>query len=135
MQWTIGALLSSSSVVTALCLSQNGCASYLRGLGIQCNSTMPPQHFIRTERGGVPTTPDRNTSAKVLRYEWEPYRDTNWWRTYYFQPREEGTLVQNYRDRNGRCIAILLKVSWSGVDMTLLTNFHENCSSEVWMDF
>ena len=23
-------------------------------------------------------TPDPNTSAKVSRYEWEPYLDTNW---------------------------------------------------------
>ena len=24
------------------------------------------------------------TTAKASRYEWEPYRDTNWWRIYYF---------------------------------------------------
>ena len=29
-------------------------------------------------------TPDPNTSAKVSRYKWEPYRDTNWWCIYYF---------------------------------------------------
>ena len=28
---------------------------------------------------GVPTTPNPNTSAKVSRYKWEAYRDTNWW--------------------------------------------------------
>ena len=33
---------------------------------------------------------------------------------------EEGMLVQKYRDRNGRCIPILFKVSGSGVDMALL---------------
>ena len=31
------------------------------------------------EIGGVPTTPDPNTSAKASRYKWEAYRDTNWW--------------------------------------------------------
>ena len=36
--------------------------------------------------GGVPTTPDPNTSAKVSRCKWEAYRDTNWWRIYYFLP-------------------------------------------------
>ena len=40
--------------------------------------------------GSVPTTPDPNTSAKVSRYKWEPYRDTNWCVC-----------------RNERCIAIL----------------------------
>ena len=29
--------------------------------------------------GGVPTTPDPDTSAKVSGYKWEAYRDTNWW--------------------------------------------------------
>ena len=33
---------------------------------------------------------------------------------------EEGILSQKYRGRNGRCIAILFKVSGSGVDSTLL---------------
>ena len=36
--------------------------------------------------GGVPTTPDPNTSAKASRYTWEAYRDTNWWCIYYFLP-------------------------------------------------
>ena len=35
----------------------------------------------------VPTTSDPNTSAKVSRYEWEPYRDTSWWCMYCFLPR------------------------------------------------
>ena len=34
--------------------------------------------------GGVPTTPDPNTSAKVSRYKWDPYRDANWCCLYYF---------------------------------------------------
>ena len=29
--------------------------------------------------GGVPTTPDPDTSAKILQYKWEPYRGSNWW--------------------------------------------------------
>ena len=32
---------------------------------------------------------------------------------------EGGILLQQYRDGNGRCIAILFKVSGSGVDWTL----------------
>ena len=44
--------------------------------------------------GGVPTTPDPNTSAKVSRYKWEPYRDTNWWRIYYFLPRGGHTFAK-----------------------------------------
>ena len=61
--------------------------------------------------GGVPTTPDPNTSAaKVSRYKWEAYRDTNWWCIYYFLPTGGQMLLQKYRDRNGRrCIAILFK--------------------------
>ena len=35
---------------------------------------------------------------------------------------KEGMLLQRYRDRYGRCIAILSKVSGSRVDLTLLTN-------------
>ena len=58
--------------------------------------------------GGVPTTPDPNTFAKVSQYKWEAYRDTNWWCIYYFC-QEGGILLQKYRDRNGRCIAVLFK--------------------------
>ena len=39
----------------------------------------------------VPTTPDPYTSAKASRYKWEPYRDTNWCRLYYFL-QEEGPI-------------------------------------------
>ena len=41
---------------------------------------------------------------------------------------EEGILLQKYRDRNGRCIAILLKVSRSGVDSTPPTN--DTCETD-----
>ena len=58
--------------------------------------------------GGVTTTPDPNTSAKVSRYKWEPYRDTNWWCTYYFLPRGGHTLAKVCH-RNGRCIAIFFR--------------------------
>ena len=44
--------------------------------------------------GGVPTTPDPNTSAKVSRYKWEAYRDTNWWCTYCFLPRGGHTFAK-----------------------------------------
>ena len=43
--------------------------------------------WTATSIGGVPMTPDPNTSAKVLRYKWEACRDTNWWCIYYFLPR------------------------------------------------
>ena len=49
----------------------------------------------------VPTTPDPNTSAKVSRYKWEAYRDTNWWCIYYFLPRGGHTFAkvwEVYRD-------------------------------------
>ena len=58
--------------------------------------------------GSVPTTPDPNTSAKVSRYKWEPYRDTNWWCIYYFLPGGGHTFAKVCH-RNGRCIAILFK--------------------------
>ena len=44
--------------------------------------------------GGVPTTPDPNTSAKVSRYKWEAYRDTNWWCICYFLPRGGHTFAK-----------------------------------------
>ena len=59
--------------------------------------------------GAVPTTPDPNTSAKVSRYKWEAYHDTNWWCIYYLLPRGGHTFAKKYRDRNGRRIAILFK--------------------------
>ena len=37
--------------------------------------------------GVVSTTPDPNTPAKVWRYKWEPYRDTNGWCISQFQRR------------------------------------------------
>ena len=69
----------------------------------------PPYYNIRMSRiGSVPTTRDPNTSAKVSRYKWEAYRDTNWWCIYYVL-RRWGILLQKYRNRNGRCIAILFE--------------------------
>ena len=47
--------------------------------------------------GSVPKTPDPDTSAKVSRYKWEPYRDTNWWRIYYFLPRRGHTFTKASR--------------------------------------
>ena len=44
--------------------------------------------------GSVPTTPDPNTFAKVSRYRWEPYRDTNWWCIYYSLPRGGHTFAK-----------------------------------------
>ena len=44
--------------------------------------------------GCVPTTPDPNTSAKVSRYKWEAYRDTNWWCIYYFLPKRGHTFAR-----------------------------------------
>ena len=65
--------------------------------------------------GGIPTIPDPNTSAKVLRYKWEAYRDTHWWCIDDFLPRGGHTFAK-YRDR----IAILFKVPGSGVGLILL---------------
>ena len=59
--------------------------------------------------GGVPTTPDPNTLARLSRYKWEPYRDTNWWCVCTTFSHEEGILLQKHRERNGRCIAILFE--------------------------
>ena len=44
--------------------------------------------------GTVPTTPDPNSFAKVSRYKWEPYRDTNWWCRYCFLPRGGHALAE-----------------------------------------
>ena len=63
---------------------------------------------VRVFKGSVPTTPDPDTFAKVSRYKWEPYRDTNWWCIYYFLPRGRHIFAKVCH-RNGRCIAILFK--------------------------
>ena len=47
--------------------------------------------------GGVPTTPDPNTSARVSRYKWEADRDTNWWCIYYFLPMGGHTFAKVYK--------------------------------------
>ena len=65
------------------------------------------QEKLNTEDFWSVTTPDPKGSAKVSRYKREPYH-------------EEGILLQKYRDRIGRCIAILFHSIGSGVDVTLL---------------
>ena len=40
--------------------------------------------------------------------------------------KREGILWEVYRDRNGRCIAMLFKVLGSGVDLTLLIYIEEH---------
>ena len=57
-------------------------------------STRPNSKMGAPEIGGAPTTPDPNTSAKVSRYKWEAYRDTNWRCIYYFLPREQHTFAK-----------------------------------------
>ena len=59
--------------------------------------------------GSVPMTPDPNNSARVSRYKWEPYRDTNWQCIYTTFCQKKGILLQKYRDGNGRRIAIPFK--------------------------
>ena len=44
--------------------------------------------------GGVPTTPDPNTSAKASWYKWEAYLDTNWWCIYDSLPRGGHTFAK-----------------------------------------
>ena len=59
---------------------------YRKGNSVK-SSRPEMQPEVCAEIGSVPTTPDPNTSAKVSRYKWEPYRDTNCWCRYYFLPR------------------------------------------------
>ena len=70
--------------------------------------------------GGVPTTPDPNTSAEASRYKWEAYRDTKW--IYYFLPRGAHTFAKASRIaiEMGSVSRYFLEVSGSGVDLTLL---------------
>ena len=49
---------------------------------------------------GSPTIPDPNTSAIVLHYKWEPYRDTNWC-ICSFQPRGGHALTKVSRESMG----------------------------------
>ena len=79
--------------------------------------------------GGVPTTPDPNTSAKVSRYKWEAYRDTNWWCIYYFLP-QGGHTFTKVCHRNGRCIAILFRMYW-GQGSIWLSWFKESVIQEI----
>ena len=66
--------------------------------------------------GGVPTTPDPNTSAKVSRYKWEAYRDTNWWCIHYFLP----YFCKSIAIEMGGVSPCFSKVSGSGVVSTFL---------------
>ena len=92
---------------TGLCHPQGSCKTTSLTLTLNLKAALPP--MTDSVVGGVPTTPDPNTSAKVSRYRWETYRDTNWCGVYTTFCQEEGILLQKYRDRNGRCIAILFK--------------------------
>ena len=77
---------------------------------------------MRTWVGGVPTTPDPNTSAEVLRYKWEAYRDTDWCGVYILlsaKGRAYFLLLQMHRNRNGRCSRdTFQKYRGQGVDGT-----------------
>ena len=73
-----------------------------------------------TEFGGVQTTPEPNTSAKNIAIQFGSRIVIQIGGVYPTFCREEGILLQKYRDRNGRCIAILFKSIGSGVDVTLL---------------
>ena len=61
------------------------------------------------EIGGMPKTPDPNTSAKVSRYKWEAYSDTKIGGVYTTFCQKEGIFLQKHRDKNRRCVAILFK--------------------------
>ena len=86
---------------------------------IECRIKIPQNQRCRAKIalhppksiGSVPTTPDPNTSAKVSRYKWEAYRDTNWWCIYYFLPQGEHTFAKVCH-RNGGCIAIFFHMYW-----------------------
>ena len=80
--------------------------------------------------GVLPTTPDLNTSAKVSRYKWEPYRDTNWWCICYFLPTGRAYFCKSIAIEMGGVSRHFSRISGSGVDVTLLTTFnsiHTRC--------
>ena len=56
-----------------------------------CNNFVPNGRALF---GGVPPTPDPNTSATASRYKWEAYRDTNWWCIEYSLPRGGHTFAK-----------------------------------------
>ena len=70
--------------------------------------------------GSVPTTPDPNTSAKVSRYKWEAYRDTNWWCIYYLLPGGGAYFCKSIAIEMGGVSQYFSKVSGSGVGLILL---------------
>ena len=83
-----------------------------------------PKVDVAAKVVGVPTAPFPNTSAKLSRCKWKPYRDTNWWCicSHTNFSTAEGILLQSCRDRDGRCIAILsIRSIGVRVDLTLLT--------------
>ena len=65
-------------------------------------------------------TLDTNTSAKVSRYKWEPYRDTNWWCICYFLPRGGPIFCKSIAIEMGGVSRYFSKISGPGVDVTLL---------------
>ena len=58
-------------------------ADFFADCDLQCEEC---GEVLMTIFGGVPTTPDPSSSAKVSRCKWEAYRDTDWWCIYYFLP-------------------------------------------------
>ena len=96
-----------------------------------------PEEFLwgdsRITKGfaSVPTTPEPNTSAKVSRYKWERYRDTNWWCIYDFLPRKGHTFAKNIAIQTGGVSRYFSKVSGSGVHFTLLRVSEK---STLWTD-
>ena len=57
------------------------CTGHFSGSENSWNWGGPPRARLKKSSlpyfGGLPMTPDPNTSAKVLQYKWEAYRDTN----------------------------------------------------------
>ena len=91
-----------------LVLRECGGAQDTRWIINLCAHNINTSKKVLTQFGGVPTTPDPNTSAKASQYKWEAYRDANGGvKTTFYQG--EGILLQKCRYRSGRCIAILFK--------------------------
>ena len=68
--------------------------SHTLALGKWGRTQMGSDRLNRILFESVSTTPDPNTSAKVSRYKWEPYRDTNWQCIDYFLPRGGHTFAK-----------------------------------------
>ena len=82
-------------------------------------------HLLKFREGNS-TTPDPNTSEKVSRCKWEAYRDANFGGVYTIYCQEEGILLESIAIEMGGVSRYFSKVSGSGVDVTLLTNFGGN---------